>query len=97
MGVQYRLFNRYRRVVSALPGVQPSFNASNCRAITVYRLFLPKKHAAVHTFPRQKRWVMQGRMCEVGPPASGLSYFTCPYSHLAVLNGNPALRGWFQA
>lgn len=22
------------------------------------------------------------------------SIFTVPYSHLAVLNGNPALRGW---
>jgi hypothetical protein len=29
---------------------------------------------------------LQGRTCEVGPPASGLSYFTAPYSHY-VLNG----------
>ncbi len=41
----------------------------------------------------RKRGCDAGRMCEVGPPASGLSFFTCPYSHLAVLNGNPALRG----
>lgn len=45
----------------------------------------------------RKRGCDAGRMCEVGPPASGLSFFTCPYSHLAVLNGNPALRGHFQA
>lgn len=45
----------------------------------------------------RKRGCNAGRMCEVGPPASGLSFFTCPYSHLAVLNGNPALRGHFQA
>lgn len=31
-----------------------------------------------------------GRTCEVGPPASGLSFFTDPYSHY-VLNGHPAL------
>lgn len=35
----------------------------------------------------------RGRIGEVGPPASGCSFFTVPYSHLAVLNGNPALRG----
>lgn len=46
---------------------------------------------------RIKRGGDAGRMCEVGPPASGLSFFTFPYSHLAVLNGNPALRGCFQA
>ncbi|EAN08807.1 hypothetical protein EfaeDRAFT_0412 [Enterococcus faecium DO] len=43
-------------------------------------------------------WCIQrrqpGRIGEVGPPASGCSFFTVPYSHLAVLNGNPALRGW---
>ncbi len=44
----------------------------------------------------RKRGCNAGRMCEVGPPASGLSFFTCPYSHLAVLNGNPALRGCSQ-
>ena len=49
----------------------------------------------LHTY--RKRGCDAGRMCEVGPPASGLSFFTCPYSHLAVLNGNPALRGHFQA
>ncbi len=97
MDAPNRLSEHHCRAIAALPGVQPSFNASNCRAITVYLLFLPKMHAAVHTFPRQKRRAMQGRMCEVGPPASGLSFFTCPYSHLAVLNGNPALRGCFQA
>lgn len=47
--------------------------------------------------PFKKHGGGAGRMCEVGLPASGLSFFTCPYSHLAVLNGNPALRGWFQA
>lgn len=36
----------------------------------------------------RKRGCNAGRMCEVGPPASGLSFFTFPYSHLAVLNGN---------
>ena len=45
----------------------------------------------------RKRGCETGRMCEVGPPASGLSFFTGPYLHLAVLNGNPALRGCFQA
>ena len=82
MSVQYCLFNRYYRAVSTLPGVQPSFNASNCRAITVYRIFLPIKHAAVHNFLRQKRRVMQGRMGEVGPPRKRVGLFTEPYSHL---------------
>lgn len=44
----------------------------------------------------RKRGCDAGRMCEVGPPASGSPFFTFPYSHLAVLNGNPALRGCFQ-
>lgn len=48
-------------------------------------------------YTRRKHYGDAGRMCEVGPLASGLSFFTFPYSHLAVLNGNPALRGCFQA
>lgn len=48
-------------------------------------------------YTHRKRCGDVGRMCEVGPLASGLSFFTFPYSHLAVLNGNPALRNCFQA
>jgi hypothetical protein len=34
-----------------------------------------------------------GKIGEVGPPASGLSYFTFSLFAPAVLNGNLALRG----
>lgn len=46
------------------------------------------------TLPRnEKRIRTAGRMGEVGPPAARLSLFTDLYSHLAALNGHPALRG----
>lgn len=74
-------------------GVQPSFYVACFRSIALYMCFLPEMHAASHGFPWKKRPQMRGRIGEVGPPASGRSCFTVPYSHLVVLNGNPALRG----
>lgn len=40
----------------------------------------------------QRRYA--GRMCEVGPPASGLSFFTSPYSRRGRSTVHPALRGY---
>lgn len=75
------------------PGVQPSFNPLVGRSIFVHmqnRLTLHDKNA-------QKSWEKvlskAGRIGKVGPPASSRPFFTFPYSHLAALNGNPALRG----
>lgn len=97
MSLLHCSFHVYCRPVPVLFGVQLSFNATNFRAVSVYLHFPPKMHAVMHIFTCHKQGGIQGRMCEVGPPASGLSFFTCPYSHLSVLNGNPALRGCFQA
>lgn len=50
-------------------------------------------HDEMHNRTRQKLLFTQGRIGEVVPPASSRSFFTSPYSHLAALNGIPALWG----
>jgi hypothetical protein len=74
-------------------GVQALFNAVIDRSIFVQT----RNRVALHDKNAQKSWervlCQSGRIGKVGPPASSRSFFTFPYSHLAALNGNPALRG----
>lgn len=74
-------------------GVQSSFNALIDRSIFVQM----RNRVALHDKNAQKSWekvlCKAGRIGKVGPPASSRPFFTFPYSHLAALNGNPALRG----
>jgi hypothetical protein len=72
--------------------VQSPFNAPNRRAISNGRYFWQLNRHALNAFLASNRCSMRGRIGEVGPPASGRSFFTLPYSHLSVLNANPALR-----
>lgn len=78
----HRDFSRLRRDSAASVAIAEQSHVNSREIATDSKL---------HTC--RKRGGDAGRMCEVGPPASGSSFFTCPYSHLAVLNGNPALRG----
>jgi len=74
-------------------GVQSSFNALIDRSIFVQT----RNRVALYDKNAQKSWekvlCQAGRIGKVVPPASRRHFFTFPYSHLAVLNGNPALRG----
>lgn len=75
------------------PGVQPLFNAFVDCSISVHT----QNREAFHDKNAQQTWrkllCKAGRIGKVGPPASSRPFFTVPYSHLAALNGNPALRG----
>jgi len=83
-----RLYNDY-------PRLRRDF--SDCSAIAEQSQINSNEIVVVSNLDTcRKRGGDAGRMCEVGPPASGSPFFTFPYSHLAVLNGNPALRGCFQ-
>ena len=68
--------------VPAPLGVQSSFNASNCRAVAVYYSFAAQKQLCNEHRPWKKLLGTAGRMCEVGPPVNGCSFFNVPHSHL---------------
>lgn len=84
--------------------VRQRLNKTTCRFV-LKRAF-PFCFRSIEKRTLQQRWLfdfeavgpltnngdVQGRICEVGPPASGLAFFTGLYSHY-VLNGHPALRG----
>lgn len=78
---------------SRKPQFSPAFlRTSRMHAISV--TFTEKSTEGGQDFPWRKQRRKAGRMGEVGPPASGCSFFTFPYSRLGALNRNPALRGW---
>lgn len=86
------LSHDYSRLFTFL-GVQPPHDAFNCRSIHVHLLNPHDLHDKLQMRTRQKLLLIKGRIGEVVPPASRRTLFTFPYSHLAALNGNPALRG----
>ncbi len=77
--------------ISSLSGVQPSCSPSNRRAVRVHMRNPLNLHDKTAQRPWQKQPFLQGRIGEVVPPASRRYFSTFPYSHLAVLNGNPAM------
>ncbi len=94
------MLNRCKRMAETL--LPASWIAASTRTLAISVGFLAagallRSNGAVtarnsmsHTRQKQRR--KAGRMCEVGPPASRLSFFTVPYSR-GALNGHPALRG----
>ena len=91
--VRHCSFHRCYRAVLPLFGVQFPFSAAHSRAIAVLRLELHEMHGSMHGLLRPKLRCIRGRIGEVPAPASRFEYFTLPLFALAVLNGNPALRG----